>query len=313
VSARFAFAAGAATLLIALGGCTTTRHLPTIIGRPAAIPESDFASALADAQSMYLQREYGLAIGSFRVAIRLAPDDARGYDGLAACYDMLGRFDLSRRYYELALAFAPVDARIYRNLAQSLRMQGRNAEATAVLAEASALPVAAVPVVAMVTEPPRQTAATAAPVAPPEGWRAPEPAASVALALEPAPPALMPDWSSRLLRALAHSVALVVEPVVPAPDEHPPMLILNANGRTGLAASARERLSKTAWRAARIANAPPHAVSEIVYPSSRPAFADAIRARMPFPVRLHPSRSATRITLWLGADATTGAQRGQRG
>ena len=308
MSARFAFAASTAALLAVLGGCTAARRMPTIVDRPVAVPESDFESALADARSMYLQREYGLAIGSFRVAIRFAPDDARGYDGLAACYDMLGRFDLSRRYYELALAFAPTDARIYRNLAQSLRMQGRNNEATEVLAEAGALPAMAV-----AAEPSPLAAATAPTVAPPEGWRAPGPATTVALALDPAAPALMPDWAGRLFRALARGMALSVEPVAPTSGEHPPVLIFNANGRAGLAAGARARLAGTAWRDARIANAPLRAVSEIVYPSGRLAFADAIRARMPFPVQLRSSRSANRITLWLGADATAGTLQGQRG
>lgn len=56
-------------------------------------------------------------------------------NGLAACYDRMGRFDLSRRYYESALAVAPGDPRLYANLALSLDMQGKRDEAASVRAE----------------------------------------------------------------------------------------------------------------------------------------------------------------------------------
>lgn len=307
MSPRLLFAARTVGLFVVLGGCTTSRRMPTIVERPVAVPATDVASALAEARSMYLRQEYGLAIGAFRAAIRLSPDDATGYDGLAACYDRLGRFDLSRRYYEVALAFAPNEARIYRNLAASLRLQGRDEEARVVLADAAALPNMAAPAG---SPPPAAERASSAAAA--EPWGGTKPGPSVAVALDPAAPIPMPDWIGQLFQKLAERAPLSI-PADVASRQTPPMLILNANGRTGLATRARARLAGTAWRHARMANAPVRLVSEIVYPSGEPALADQIRGRMPFPVRLRPSRSVNRITLWLGADATIAARRQQRG
>lgn len=299
-------AGGAAALIAALSGCAVTHRLPTIVQRPVAVPASDFQDALAEARSMYLRGEYGLAIGGFRNAIRLSPDDATGYDGLAACYDRLGRFDLSRRYYEVALAFAPTDARIYRNLALSLRMQGREEEARVVLADAAALPVMGGA---------SSARATATAALSPDGEQQVEtaPAPSVAIALDPAAPIAMPDWIGGLFRQLAKAEPVAPPPAELAQTQGPAMLILNANGRPGLAASTRARLHGTKWQAARLANAPARETSEIVYPSRQPALARLVQARMPFPVRLRASPSATWITLWLGADATADAHREQRG
>jgi LytR cell envelope-related transcriptional attenuator len=94
------------------------------------------APSLDRGREMYARGEYGLAIEAFRRAVREAPEDPSGYNGLAACYDMIGRFDLSRRNYELALAVAPGDARIYRNMARSMEMQGDRDAAVALRAEA---------------------------------------------------------------------------------------------------------------------------------------------------------------------------------
>jgi tetratricopeptide (TPR) repeat protein len=105
-------------------------HLKPVAAKPVMT-----GSSLDKARSLFARGEYALAIEAFRVAARENPDDASAYNGLAAGYDMLGRFDLSGRYYELALAHAPEDGRIYRNMARSLEMQGKTDEALALRAE----------------------------------------------------------------------------------------------------------------------------------------------------------------------------------
>jgi hypothetical protein len=71
--------------------------------------------------------------------------------GMAACYDTMARFDLSRRYYESALAVSPADADVLQAFAASLELQGlagaavsvRKEIATRLAAEAGELSVAA--------------------------------------------------------------------------------------------------------------------------------------------------------------------------
>ena len=50
----------------------------------------------------------------------------------------MGRFDLSRRYYESALALAPADTQLLAAFAASLQLQGKSAEALSVREEISA-------------------------------------------------------------------------------------------------------------------------------------------------------------------------------
>lgn len=289
----------AAALLLLGGGCAAV-HLPQIVNRPAGPTASDVEDALAQGRAMYVGREYGLAIALFRTAIRLAPERADGYDGLAACYDGLGRFDLSRHYYEVALAFAPGNPRIYRNLAASLKAQGRAQEADAVLAEAASLPdILAAPR-------PELAGSTGA------GAMAP-PRQEVSLDLDTVPALALPEGAGRLIAMLERS------PLLPAPASTvagravPPLRIFNANGGNGLAARARGRLAGTAWERAIIANSPPRPHSEIVYPTGMAVAAQSVRARIHFPVRLRESAVTPWVTLWIGADATPARAMGAMG
>lgn len=91
---------------------------------------SDDGGALKDeamqrGRMLFARGEYALAIDQFKRVVRYAPNSPAGYNGLAACYDMLGRFDVSREYYQLALSRSPEDPMILRNVERSLAMQGR--------------------------------------------------------------------------------------------------------------------------------------------------------------------------------------------
>lgn len=91
---------------------------------------ADSGSALSDdamqrGRMLFARGEYALAIDQFKKVARFAPNSPAGYNGLAASYDMLGRFDVSREYYQLALSRSPEDPMILRNVERSLAMQGR--------------------------------------------------------------------------------------------------------------------------------------------------------------------------------------------
>lgn len=61
----------------------------------------------------------GLALTSFRTALRGYPDSVKTLNGLGATYDQLGRYDLAQRYYERALRAAPESGVTLNNLGYS--------------------------------------------------------------------------------------------------------------------------------------------------------------------------------------------------
>lgn len=165
-----------------------------------AVPER-----IAEARGQLGLGNVALALTSFRIAAREDPNSTDALAGIADCYDRMGRFDLSRRYYESALALAPADTQLLTAFAASLQLQGKSAEALSVREEISARMAAsaalesasmaevevAAPVVqvaaaetkpaAPVAAPPTSPAkpvvpeASAAPVSPPKPKAAPKP------------------------------------------------------------------------------------------------------------------------------------------
>lgn len=126
--------------LVALLAACSTQHAGLQIkpvGDEGTRPDD---GSLVKAQILLSRGEYALAIDAYRKAVRHDPANAAAYNGLAISYDGVGRFDLSRRYYELALAHAPRVGKYYRNLALSLKRQGKADEAAQVLAQIEAAP-----------------------------------------------------------------------------------------------------------------------------------------------------------------------------
>lgn len=80
----------------------------------------------------------GLAIDAFRRALRADPNSIDSLNGLGVAYDRIGRFDLSRRYYEQALGLDPNSAMVLHNLGYSLALQGREPEGRELMARAAA-------------------------------------------------------------------------------------------------------------------------------------------------------------------------------
>ncbi|HVE00466.1 MAG TPA: LytR C-terminal domain-containing protein [Sphingomicrobium sp.] len=129
---------------LAATGCTTSASDINI--RPLADPGSKLGARnglLADASAQLAIGNVGLAIEGFRKALREQPDSIAALGGLAACYDEMGRYDLSRLNYEAALAIAPTDPVLLNSFAASLERQGKRMEALAVRAEAAQLASAA--------------------------------------------------------------------------------------------------------------------------------------------------------------------------
>lgn len=78
------------------------------------------------------------AIAAFRTALVEAPQSVDALNGLAVCYDRLGRYDISRAYYDSALAIEPGSALVLNNLGYSLFLQGKLQAAIPLLQKAVA-------------------------------------------------------------------------------------------------------------------------------------------------------------------------------
>lgn len=130
---------GSCTLLAACSGAV---GIANFAPRPV-VPEGYGA---ADAGSPYqlgkrqLQAgNVGLAIDAFRKAVRAEPGSIDALNGLAVAYDRIGRFDLSRRYYEQALGIEPESATLLHNYGYSLALQGKADEGRELMARAATL------------------------------------------------------------------------------------------------------------------------------------------------------------------------------
>lgn len=126
---------GMAVLAVAAcGGNQAELSIRAIPGKLAQ-GEQPVPFRIAEARGQLALGNAGLALESFRKALRDDPASVDALAGIATCYDLMGRFDLSRRHYEAALALAPADTQLLAALAKSLDLQGRRAEAASVRLE----------------------------------------------------------------------------------------------------------------------------------------------------------------------------------
>lgn len=105
------------------------------IGAPLAAGYKAVPFRIAEAHGQFALGNIGLALEAFRKALREDPNSIDAMTGVAACYDRMARFDLSRRHYEAALAIAPGDPQLLTAFAASLDLQGRATEAASVRQE----------------------------------------------------------------------------------------------------------------------------------------------------------------------------------
>ena len=155
-----------------------------------AVPER-----IAEARGQLALGNVALALTSFRIAAREDPNSTDALAGIADCYDRMGRFDLSRRYYESALALAPADTQLLGAFAASLQLQGKSAEALSVreeisarMAASAALENAVAAEIESAAPPVRIAAAEIKPVAPMKASTPPQPVAVPAASAAPVPP-----------------------------------------------------------------------------------------------------------------------------
>lgn len=271
---------------------------------------------IAEARAHFALGNVALAAEGFRRALREDPRSVDALNGLAACYDRMGRFDLARSHYEQALALAPDDARLYANLVTSLELQGQSAEAEEVRKEASAR-------FAM--------AARAIPLSPPsEAEERPQPSISLALADTPTAEAVAatpetrpaaPSVKPRLERVGLGEIALrsgtgpswaSLRPApiqaarrttrVPASQSAQAILLLNGTSQTGVAGRTRAHLMSSGWRAVTIGlTAEPLRSSQILYAPARAQEARRLSKELGIPLRQRDWSNA-RLVVQLGRD-----------
>ena len=205
-------------VVLAVAGCASQGEL-TI--RPTAARPADAKAVpfgVAEAQAQFALGNVAMALESYRKALRQHPRSVEAMAGIAACYDRMGRFDLSRRHYEAALAVDPGNMIVLAALAASLDMQGRAVDAAAVRDEMRQRLASGTPV---------------APVAPPEVDTAELERIAVAEAepdLQSSPlqarvatplmtaVAVMPVEQAAVAPAAARSVTITLPPARPAAD-----------------------------------------------------------------------------------------------
>ncbi|WP_344706836.1 LytR C-terminal domain-containing protein [Sphingomonas swuensis] len=270
---------------------------------------------VSEARSHFALGSIALAAEAFRRALREDPQSVDALNGLAACYDRMGRFDLARDHYERALAIAPDDLRLYANLATSLALQGRQVEARRVRAELasrrSGTQVTSVTLGAPIAAGPADSDGASA-------------AASISVPLSPAqrrPAALAAAEGAadgpELQRTGMAEVLLVTRPRSAIATlkqagsgaggtlaARGGVTLLNAARVSRLAATTRTQLHALGWRSVVIGDAPrTQATSSISYPLSRRAEAQRLARQLGLVLEPDGEASSERMVVRLGLDA----------
>jgi hypothetical protein len=294
---------------VGLASCTAGDVEVRSIKQPLAEGRQPANFRVAEGNSQLALGNVGLAVEAYRKALREEPDSVDAMLGLAACYDRMGRTDLSRRHYEMALAVNPANTNTYSLFAQSLDAQGQREEAARVKTELAARVVA--------PEAPRE-APGSVPVLPPP------PAQSVTVALAPSRPAPVaverPATPLRLERLSMKEVALVTRPeprweaktvtrtatsttIRFEKKMQPAVTLLNAARVQGLAARTRAYLVSRGFAAARIGDAPAiRKQSAIIYSVADAPRAERLAAQFGFALERREGAAAG-LTILLGRDA----------
>ena len=275
---------------------------------------------LAEGNAQFALGNIALALEAYRKALREQPASIDAMVGLAACYDRMGRHDLSRRHYEMALATQPAEPALYVAFAQSLDNQGQAPEAARVKAELAARVAApeatrAVPGSVPVLPPPPTPSVTVA-LAPPRSAPVAVAQAPVAVAqiragvrlerLSMGEVALVTGgplrWEARTIARTARSTTIRF-----APRPAAPVTLLNAARVQGLAARTRLFLAARGFRGAAIGNAPAvRRQSVILYLPADRARAERLAAQFGFALERQANSgvaSAQGMTILLGRDA----------
>lgn len=132
-----AVAAAGLALLDATSGQARTKPIDGV-----RLVESQAPAAVGDpyqhGRTLLASGDVTGAITAFRAALVETPQSLDALNGLAVAYDRLGRFDISRSYYDAALAIDPDSALVLNNLGYSLYLQGQYQAAIPLLQRATA-------------------------------------------------------------------------------------------------------------------------------------------------------------------------------
>lgn len=288
------------------------------IADPLAASAKPGTSTLGQARGLLALGSVGLALEGFHKALREQPDSIEALAGIAACYERMGRYDLSRAKYEAALAIAPHNAVLLNTFAASLAAQGRRAEAAALRAEAAKAdaadsaeladaepaqqasvqwtiepapaPAPARASTVTVALPPAERA-VAVVAAPTEAQRPAELAiekAAVQPRLERMSPGVValltgtgPVWSSEIVARTPRSVTMRF--VAAKRTGRPNIRLLNAARAQGLAARSRDLLLERGWRKIEIGDASEvRERSLVLYPATRAGTGRSLAAQFGF-------------------------------
>jgi hypothetical protein len=153
--------------MLAIAACAAQPGKLTIrpTGTPLSTGVKPVSARLAEGRSQYALGNVALALESFRRAVREEPGNIDAITGVAACYDRMGRYDLSRKHYEAALAVEPGNVQTLAAFAASLNLQGMADEEASVRGEIrqrSAATVTAASTIAVAQLAPTHSAAAAA-------------------------------------------------------------------------------------------------------------------------------------------------------
>lgn len=117
---------------LVLAGCSNTNTLLSAFGEPAPSTRVDAArigalpntSLVANGKTFYRARDFGNAQAAYQKAVKVYPQNAEAWLGLAATYDRLRRFDQSRVAYQKLHALTGDSPVYYNNLGYSKLLQG---------------------------------------------------------------------------------------------------------------------------------------------------------------------------------------------
>lgn len=290
-------AAAFAALLLGVAGCASPKLDIRQVGAAHAPQKGETANGrVVLGLTQLALGNVGLAVESFRRALREEPDNHRAMLGLAECYLVMGKPSLARRSVEQALALRPDLPELYRALAAAAEGEGRVQEAIALRREAqvrSASPAQSVqPTIA---RPPRQS--------PP----APSSSVTIDLTLH-----ALRHKGPRLVRLSMGEVALVTKAKSPferaghGPDAtvHAPLRILNAARVRGIAAGTRKALAAKGLSGMEIGDwVERKEHSELRFGAADRARARTVAASLPFEVKL--VERAGPIVLLVGRNAAS--------
>lgn len=89
------------------------------------LPFAPVATDMAEARVQFAEHNYGLAQQHFLKVTEQRPDNVDAWLGLAASYDQLRRFDLSKRAYNKAIALVGPSSAVLNNMGYSYLLQGK--------------------------------------------------------------------------------------------------------------------------------------------------------------------------------------------